>query len=92
MSRRRTKCLTWGEMRRSGETLRDENGTWLAHLSFATYVTLCGRQDEEHDPRDAGLYLDHPLRARPLGVCRACWKVFREDMLRMTRAPVEAAP
>jgi hypothetical protein len=68
-------------MRRSGETVRDENGKWLAHLSFAEYVTLCGRQDEEDDPSDAGAYRAHS--ARPLGVCRACWRRFRADVCRV---------
>jgi hypothetical protein len=83
VSRRTTRCLTWGEMRHSGETIRDENGKWLAHLSFAEYVTLCGRQDEEDDPSDAGAYLDRAHSARPLGVCRACWRRFRADVCRV---------
>ena len=32
VSRRRTRCLTWGEMRRSGETIRDETGSG-SHIS-----------------------------------------------------------
>ena len=88
MSRRTTRCLTWGEMRRSGETLRDADGHWIGHVSFATFVTLCGRQDEEHDPVDAGTHLDCSHSARPLGVCRACWRRFRADVI----AALEAAP
>jgi hypothetical protein len=70
-------------MRRSGETVRDENGKWLAHLSFAEYVTLCGRQDEEEDPSDAGHYLGSVNSARPIGVCCACWRRFRADTHRV---------
>lgn len=88
MSRRKTRCLTWGEMRRSGETLRDADGRWIGHVSFAVYVTLCGRQDEEHNPSDAGAYLEWARPARPLGVCRACWRRFRGDVV----AALEAAP
>lgn len=86
MSRRKTKCLTWGEMRRSGETLRDADGTWLAHISFATYVTMCGR--EMDDPHD---WLPEQTIRRPLGVCRACWKQFKVDMLKLATYPEEHA-
>lgn len=88
MSRRATKCLTWGEMRRSGETLRDADGRWIGHVSSAAYVTLCGRQDEDHDPVEAGTHLDRAHSARPLGVCRACWRRFRADVV----AALESAP
>ena len=47
MSRRTTKCLTWGEMRRSGSPLVDENGRRVGMIDFAEYVTLCGKPDED---------------------------------------------
>ena len=78
MTARNTRCLTWGEMRRSGETLRGEDGRWVGHISFADYVTLCGRDD--YNPTDAGRYLDASLRVRPVGVCRSCWPRFRADV------------
>lgn len=75
MSRRTTKCLTWGEMRRFGSPLVDESGRHVGMVDFAEYVTLCGKPDE--DPMDASL--DHH-KPRPVGVCPACWKKFRADM------------
>jgi len=78
---RNTRCLTWGEMRRSGETLRGEDGRWVGHISFADYVTLCGRDD--YNPTEACRYLDAVLRVRTVGVCRSCWTRFRADVAKM---------
>jgi len=88
MSRRTTKCLTWGEMRRSGSPLVDENGRRVGMIDFAEWVTLCGKADE--DPSEA-CALDH-RKPRPVGVCSACWKKFRTDMLaaETTPFPVDA--
>ena len=87
MSRRTTKCLTWGEMRRSGSPLVDENGRRVGMIDFAEWVTLCGKPDE--DPQDA--FHDH-LKARPVGVCPACWKKFRADMTAAANAPFPVDP
>jgi len=75
MSRRTTKCLTWGEMRRFGSPLVDENGRRVGMIDWADYITLCGRSEE--NPKDASF--DH-LKPRPVGVCPACWKKFRVEM------------
>ena len=75
MSRRKTKCLTWGEVRRYGSPLVDQDGGRVGMIDWADYVTLCGKPDE--DPKDAAL--DH-RKPRPVGVCPACWKKFRADM------------
>jgi hypothetical protein len=90
MSLRTTRCLTWGEMRRSGETLRDESGRWVGHISFGTYVTLCGRHDE--NPTEACQHLDAVRRARPVGVCRPCWSRLRVDVADMHTVPTEVTP
>jgi len=63
-------------MRPSGSPLVDENGRRIGMIDFAEWVTLCGKEDE--DPHDA--FQDHH-KPRPVGVCPACWKIFRADML-----------
>jgi hypothetical protein len=75
MSRRKTRCMTWGECKRSGSPLVDENGRRVGFIDFAEYVTLCGKPDE--NPKDAPL--DH-RKPRPVGVCPARWTRFRADM------------
>ena len=76
MSRRKTRCVTWGECKRSGSPLIDENGRRVGFIDFAEWVTLCGKPDE--NPQEA-CALDH-RKPRPVGVCPACWKKFRADM------------
>lgn len=83
MSRRTTKCLTWGETRRSGCPLTGENGRCVGFLDFEEWVTLCGKYDE--DPSEA-CALDHD-KARPVGVCRACYKRYRTEMQRPEAKP-----
>ena len=91
MSRRTTRCLTWGEARRSGETVRGQDGRWIAHLSFLSYVTLCGRpEDLNAEPRLAGE--DDPNGRRPGGTCRSCWPIYRDEMRRAMHAPLEPGP
>jgi hypothetical protein len=63
-------------MRPSGSPLVDETGRRVGMIDFAEWVTLCGKEDE--DPHDA--FQDHH-KPRPVGVCPACWKIFRADML-----------
>jgi hypothetical protein len=76
MIRRRTRCLTWGEQRRQGQTLRHPDGTWAGHVSWAAYVTLCGApEDDTREPEYAG-HQDH-RGPRPPGVCPMCWRVYR---------------
>lgn len=75
MTARKTRCLTWGETRRSGWSLTDVNGRRVGFLDFEEWVTLCGKLDD--DPIDAG-DLDHD-KPRPIGVCRACWKQYRQE-------------
>jgi hypothetical protein len=84
VSRRTTKCLTWGEMRGFGSPLIDANGRRVSMIDFAEYVTLCGKPDEY--PSDA--HFDH-RKPRPVGVCPACWATFRAEMC---AAALEAAP
>lgn len=69
MSRRMTRCLTWGEMRTRGAPLMDECGRRVGMIDFAEYVTLCGKTEE--DPKEA--YLITPGCRRPAGVCPRCW-------------------
>lgn len=76
MSRRTTKCLTWGEFKRTGSPLVDESGRRVGFIDFAEWVTLCGKSDD--DPKEACAF-DH-AKPRPVGVCRACWKKFRETI------------
>lgn len=76
MSRRKTRCVTWGECKRSGSPLIDENGRRVGMIDWMEWVTLCGKQDE--NPKEACV-LDH-RKSRPVGVCPACWKKFRADM------------
>lgn len=76
MNRRKTRCVTWGECKRSGSPLIDENGRRVGMIDWMEWVTLCGKQDE--NPQEACV-LDH-RKPRPVGVCPACWKKFRADM------------
>lgn len=77
MSRRMTRCLTWGEMRTRGEPLVDERGRRVGMIDFAEYVTLCGKTDE--NPKEA--HLVTPGVRRPAGVCPLCWAVNRKSYL-----------
>lgn len=88
MSRRTTRCLTWGETKRSGETLRHADGSWAGHVSWTVYVTLCGRPDDgDPGPTLAG---EHPAdEHRPGGVCPRCWRVYRIEMQRASCAPLD---
>lgn len=83
MSRRVTRCLTWGEMRRSGSPLVDANGRRVGFIDWAEYVTLCGKHDE--DPHEACAFDGGKPRAE--GVCPRCWSVFRRETLDMLRYP-----
>lgn len=73
---RKIKHLTWGEFKQTGSPLLDESGRRVGFIDFAEWVTLCGKSDD--NPKEACAF-DH-AKPRPLGVCRACWKKFREAM------------
>lgn len=75
MGKRRTRCITFGEMRTGGEPLLGADGRRVGHISFALYVTACGKEVET----DADLLWDLPparAGARPIGVCPRCWPAF----------------
>ena len=78
MTARKTRCLTWGETRRTGGALTNGNGQRVGFLDFEEWVTLCGKPDD--DPCDtSGL---DASKSRPIGVCRACWKQYRIETRR----------
>jgi hypothetical protein len=77
MSRRTTKCLTWGEGRSYGYPLVNAEGKRTGYLHFVEYRTLCGKRDDA--PKEA-VPFDH-RKPRPIGVCPACWAKFRDDMI-----------
>ncbi len=75
-----TKCLTWGEERRTGAPLVDAAGVRFGFIDFVEWVTLCGRNDD--DPKYAASLSTQRL-VRPKGVCPQCWKSFRSTMLEL---------
>jgi len=85
MSRRRTTCLTYGEMRR--EQVIEMAG---ARIRFQAYVTLCGAPEEDtRSPEYAG-HQDHK-GPRPAGTCPRCWRVCRRAMQEASVAKVEVS-
>jgi hypothetical protein len=78
--------MTWGEFKSSGSPLIDENGRRVGFIDFAEWVTLCGKADE--NPCEA-CALDHH-KPRPVGVCPACWRKYREGMTAAERTPPSA--
>ncbi len=81
MGRRRTRCLTYGEM-------RDQEGmdVYGARAHFQVYVTLCGApEDDLRLPEYAG-HQDHK-GPRPAGTCPRCWRVYRRAMQEAGVAP-----
>ena len=83
MTARKTRCLTWGEYRPTGSEFIYQNGRRCGIVDYGSFVTVCGKLDD--DPRDTG-GLDHD-KARPIGVCRACWKRYRTEMQRPEAKP-----
>ncbi len=75
MSKRKTKCLTWGQERTRGETWQVNDSR--VRLCLVDHVTLCGREDPACTVPD----LWSPSEPRPKGVCPECWKQYRNDML-----------
>lgn len=78
MSKRMTRCLTWGQMETEGVPLVGDGGRIVGHVCFGQYVTLCGRGED--DPEVATVY--EYAKKRPVGVCPRCWSQYREDMSR----------
>ncbi len=74
MSRRITKCLTWGETHRRGFPLL---GGRVGYVDLAEYITLCGKPEE--DPKYA-VSLEY-RKPRPTGICPACWAKLRVAMI-----------
>jgi hypothetical protein len=67
MTRRRTRCFTWGESRRMGAWVLFP-GTGSAHVSSVEYHTACGKwvTDADDPPDDI-------TGSRPPVVCPRCW-------------------
>ena len=73
MTKRKTHCLTWGETKGVGERY----GAW--RVCTQAYITLCGAEDTE-DTSELPCDLN-PGEPRPKGICRECWKEYRNQML-----------
>jgi hypothetical protein len=76
---RATRCMTWGEERRSGSPVLGASGERIGFVDFSEWVTLCGRQEDS--PKEAASY--DAYSRRPKGVCPKCWGSFRKTMLKM---------
>ena len=74
MSKRKTRCLTWGEERRWSTPILNSENEICGRVCFASYVTLCGKDDE--NVRDA-IEMPESKRKRPIGVCPSCWVKYR---------------
>jgi len=84
MGRVAYKCWTYGENKREGHTLWNEDGTWAGHVTFAQYKSVCGKWVDDAD--DA----DFDAVRRPAGICKACWAQHKADRARFAQDDVEA--
>lgn len=83
VSRRKTKCLTYGQTHTQGFPLT-ENGKVIGRICVDVYLTLCGKDvdyDECDLPPDSPA-IDPLKDKRLLGYCPSCWRQWREDCQR----------
>lgn len=68
MTRRRTRCFTWGQTRMTREPLVDTDGRRVGGITYVQYHTACGKwaTDADDPPDDI-------TGSRPPGVCPRCW-------------------
>lgn len=80
MSKRKTKCLTYGQTHTQGFPLVDANGKVTGRICVDVYVTLCGKEADEEEcdlPPDSPAI--DPQGKRLSGYCPSCWRQWRED-------------
>lgn len=82
MTKRSTRCWTYGTYETKGFPILDphESGRTIGRVCIAVYQTLCGREDLDDTSEMAPDVMPHELTKRPLGVCRACWARWAEDV------------
>ncbi len=79
MTRRRNRCFTYGEERRTRVPLLDERGMVVGGITLAQYVTACGRLV---DDADLDLTVPDIQPKRPPGICVRCWANWRNECLK----------
>jgi hypothetical protein len=73
----KTKCWTYGEMRRECHTMYNANGSRAGHITLADFKSICGKWVD--DASDANF----DVRRRPAGVCKACWAQHKLDRVKI---------
>ena len=71
MSKRKTRCLTWGEPKRWCERSEPPHSVII---TYEYYETLCGREDE-----DVVFVTFNGVGHRPEGLCPSCWSRYKKE-------------